>query len=377
MPSRCCNRKTLLPQIRYCTQEKLSWLRYSSKILSRTFKPEMTACRPLRSGISSRCRQSSLLDAMIDAGIDGMQFGSYRWRATPFRASSVGVFLRHCAHNTMKPVSFTFLGVAGLMIGLLNASDGAEPARRADVTPRRAAAPVAQSARIAATRVMLLERKKALRDQLQKSMPLHEERVRDQEADYEMKRELYEKNLISKHDLEGSARALTAARVDAERVRDWIAEDERALTLAAQAAEESKEPPRRGAKQDLATAAVMRFDGAASWSVDAFEKIDSFYRRQFGRPPPVSAMGQSHTHDRLGLDHRDAVDVAVRPDSAEGRALIAYLRRAGIPFIAFYGKLSSMSTGAHINICRPSSRLLEVKQQRPAAPARADGAEHG
>ena len=33
-------------------------------------------------------------------------------------------------------------------------------------------------------------------------------------------------------------------------------------------------------------------------------------------------------------------------------------------------------TGAHIHIGRPSSRLLEV-QQKPAAPARADGAKHG
>jgi hypothetical protein len=60
----------------------------------------------------------------------------------------------------------------------------------------------------------------------------------------------------------------------------------------------------------------------------------------------------------LGLDHREAVDVALRPDSAEGRVLMAYLRRNGIPFIAFRGKLSSLSTGAHIHIGRRSPRLI-------------------
>jgi hypothetical protein len=273
----------------------------------------------------------------------------------------------------MKSLFFTILGIAAVTLGLFGIGDGAEPARRPAVAARRAAAPAPQTKTVAATRAMLLERKRALHDQLQKSMPLHEERVRDQEAEYAMKSEMYEKNLISKSDLDGSAQALAAARLDAERVRDWIAEDEHALALAAEAAEESRALPRRGTKQDLAIAGRVHFDGAVGWSIDAFEKIESFYRRQFGRPPPVSAMGQSHTHDRLRLDHRDAVDIAVRPDSVEGRVLMEYLREAGIPFIAFRGKLSSMSTGAHIHIGRPSPRLFEVGQRKSAAPARDDG----
>ena len=203
-----------------------------------------------------------------------------------------------------------------------HASNAAEPVkRRATRVGREPAAP-AQQGRMAATRMMLHERKRALREQLQKSMPLHEEKIRDQSADYEMKREMYEKNLISKNELDSSEQALAGAQLDAGRIREWIAEDDRALALAAEAADESK-GLRQGPKADLATAALIRFDGASSWSLHAFEKIESFFRRQFGKPPPVSAMGQSHTHDRLGLDHRDAVDSAVRPDSAEGRAVMA------------------------------------------------------
>jgi hypothetical protein len=275
----------------------------------------------------------------------------------------------------MKLLFLVFFATVGLMMDA-HASNAAEPVKRTATRVGRAPATPAQQGRMAATRMMLLERKRALREQLQKSMPLHEEKIRDQSADYEMKREMYEKNLISKNELASSEQALAGAQLDAGRIREWIAEDDRALALAAEAAEESK-GLRQGPKADLATAALIRFDGASSWSIHAFEKIESFYRRQFGKPPPISAMGQSHTHDRLGLDHRDSVDVAVRPDSAEGRALMAYLRRAGIPFIAFRGRLSSMSTGAHIHVGRPSPRLLEVKQQRESAQERNENGEHG
>jgi hypothetical protein len=278
----------------------------------------------------------------------------------------------------MKLLFLVFFATAGLMLMHSHASNAAEPVKRTAARVGRAPAAPAQQGRMAATRMMLLERKRALREQLQKSMPLHEEKIRNQNDDYEMKREMYEKNLISKNEVDRSEQALANAQLDAGKIREWIAEDDRALGLAAEAAEESK-GLRQGPKADLATAALIRYDGASSWSIHAFEKIESFYRRQFGKPPPISAMGQSHTHDRLGLDHRDAVDVAVRPDSAEGRALMAYLRRAGIPFTAFRGRLSSMSTGAHIHVGRPSPRLLEVKQQRERAPAqeRNQEGEHG
>jgi hypothetical protein len=213
-----------------------------------------------------------------------------------------------------------------------------------------------EQAKRLATRRMLIDRKKALREQLQKSMPLHEETIRRLSADHETKRDLYEKNLISKSELENSERALATKRLDAERIREWIAEDDRALSLTEEAADEELHGRSR--------AALVRYDGGANWSLAGLEKIGSFFRQRFGRPLPISAAGQSDTHDRLGLDHRGSVDVALRPDSAEGRDLMTYLRRSGIPFMAFRGKLSSMSTGAHIHIGRPSPRLIQVKQAR-------------
>jgi hypothetical protein len=87
------------------------------------------------------------------------------------------------------------------------------------------------------------------------------------------------------------------------------------------------------------------------------DKIDAFFRLKFGRVLPVSAFGQSETHSRLGLDHHDAIDVAIHPDSAEGQELINYLRSQKISFIAIRGAIPGSSTGAHIHIGPTSKRI--------------------
>jgi hypothetical protein len=93
------------------------------------------------------------------------------------------------------------------------------------------------------------------------------------------------------------------------------------------------------------------------WSIANFSGIQSFFSAKFGHPLPTSAMGQSATHNELGLDHRNAVDVAVHPDSVEGKALINYLQSQGIPFLAFRAAVPGVATGPHIHIGNPSHRL--------------------
>lgn len=84
--------------------------------------------------------------------------------------------------------------------------------------------------------------------------------------------------------------------------------------------------------------------------------IKSFFISKFGRSLPVSAFGQTHLHSRLGFDHRNGVDVALNPDSLEGRALLGKLRGFGVPFIAFRKPIPGIATGAHIHVGRPSPR---------------------
>ncbi len=102
---------------------------------------------------------------------------------------------------------------------------------------------------------------------------------------------------------------------------------------------------------------VLRYNGAAHWSITQLAGIQSFFNLTFGRSLPTSTIGQSATHNRLGWDHRNSVDIPLHPDSEEGKTLISFLQNQGIPFLAFRGAIPGVSTGAHIHIGRPSQRL--------------------
>lgn len=108
------------------------------------------------------------------------------------------------------------------------------------------------------------------------------------------------------------------------------------------------------------TSELARFNGRFKWSLKEASRVEQYFSQKFGRRLPVTAMGQSLTHSRLGFDHRDAMDIGLHPDSSEGRALTDYLRKSGIPFIAFRGAVSGASTGPHIHIGRPSGRLARM-----------------
>jgi hypothetical protein len=132
----------------------------------------------------------------------------------------------------------------------------------------------------------------------------------------------------------------------------------------AEALLENERTEARGAKPFSAASkgAVLkststRFNGSGSWLLANAWQVESFFAARFGRRLPVSAYGQSDLHTRWGFDHRQSLDVGLHPDSPEGQALIAYLRDAGIPFIAFRSAVPGSATGPHIHIGRPSQRL--------------------
>jgi acetyl esterase/lipase len=101
----------------------------------------------------------------------------------------------------------------------------------------------------------------------------------------------------------------------------------------------------------------LRFNGGMLWKLRDVSRIEKFFVETFGRALPISALGQTATHDRLRFDHRDAMDVALHPDSQEGQSLLNFLRQAGIPFVAFRNAVPGSATGAHIHIGKPSARL--------------------
>jgi len=125
--------------------------------------------------------------------------------------------------------------------------------------------------------------------------------------------------------------------------------------LVAAAGWEYKPPPEVTAAPGASAAEEAR-DIVAASKGKMFGDIKPFFLSKFGRTLPVSAFGQTRLHSRLGFDHRNSVDVALSPDSAEGRALLGKLRGFGVPFITFRKAIPGIATGAHIHVGRPSPR---------------------
>ncbi len=99
------------------------------------------------------------------------------------------------------------------------------------------------------------------------------------------------------------------------------------------------------------------FEGTRKWNISDSPKVESFFVSKFNRPLPLTAFGQSELHNRWGLDHRQSMDVALHPDSLEGKTLIRFLVEEGIPFLAFRSSVPGVATGPHIHIGHGSSRL--------------------
>lgn len=96
---------------------------------------------------------------------------------------------------------------------------------------------------------------------------------------------------------------------------------------------------------------------SSKWKLADAQKIQAFFLDRFKKPLPTTAFGQSDLHTRWGLDHRNGIDVGLHPDSVEGRALIEFLRKESIPFLAFRGPVPGVATGPHIHIGNRSPRV--------------------
>ena len=93
-----------------------------------------------------------------------------------------------------------------------------------------------------------------------------------------------------------------------------------------------------------------RFDGDGVFNMADFSGVEQAFEKQFAKPLPVSAMGETALHRSLGFDHRGRVDVAIHPDQPEGRWLLEYLTGKRIPYFAFRQAVPGKATGAHIHI---------------------------
>lgn len=189
-------------------------------------------------------------------------------------------------------------------------------------------------------------------------LELQQAEVEKLTANTDQLKQLYSEGLIARIELEKAEEELTAAKGRVEETRLQMANSEKLAGEIKKAQELAK--VKTFVKPTLmplnSKATVMR-STPGSWSLAHLSTVQQFFSTTFGRPLPTSTIGQSATHNRMGWDHRHAVDVGLHPDSAEGRALIAFLQSKNIPFLAFRGPVPGVSTGPHIHIGNPSHRL--------------------
>ena len=146
------------------------------------------------------------------------------------------------------------------------------------------------------------------------------------------------------------------AEESVQEARTWIEEADR-LQAEASLSDYIARLPALSPGAIQSTEAFVRYSGTVPFGIADAPKVQQFFLERVGRALPVSAWGQSAAHDRFGFDHRQAIDVAVHPDSAEGRLLSEFLRGAGISFVAFRQAVPGAATGAHFHIGEPSRRL--------------------
>jgi hypothetical protein len=198
---------------------------------------------------------------------------------------------------------------------------------------------------------------KEYRASLETLLLLREQQVAGAVKQREQRRELLERGIISRKEFEDFEAAARRAEEKLEETRrDIVAADHMLAEATTARALAGLRPLRPGGYEQ--SAGLIRYNGPAAWSLAAeTPKLQQFFAARFGRPLPISSYGQTPLHDRMGLDHRDALDVAVHPDGPEGQALMDHLRAAGIPFIAAWGPVPGSTSGAHIHVGQPSPRF--------------------
>lgn len=170
------------------------------------------------------------------------------------------------------------------------------------------------------------------------------------------RRKLFQEGQLGKEQVVEAEKTFVAVLKRVHEMRHTVDETDIAITEAVLGEKVLRMPalPENGFSE---TAELARFNGGFKWSLKEAPRLEKYFSQAFGRRLPATAIGQTATHNRLGFDHRDALDVALHPDSAEGKALITHLRKTGIPFTAFRGAVTGASTGPHIHIGKPSGRL--------------------
>ena len=194
---------------------------------------------------------------------------------------------------------------------------------------------------------------------LGKLLPFYENEVKKAEEKLEQSKKLLAEGLIPKAQVEESERALALAKQKvAETNRAMTSADEQiaAVLVEAEANEEIAKNLNLAKRNLVRTASFTRYTGAGGWNLGDSWKVQRFFYDTFNKQLPIAVFGQGPIHDRWRLDHHNAMDIQLHPDGVEVRALLEFLQKNGIPYLAFRSAIPGTATGPHIHIGRPSHR---------------------
>jgi len=194
---------------------------------------------------------------------------------------------------------------------------------------------------------------------LTKLITIYEGDVKKAEEKLELSRKLLAEGLISKLQVEENERALASEKAKVEETRRQMtnADAQVAGIFVETEAERELAKNLRLARQSLVrTSSFTRYTGSSGWGLSEAWKVQRFFSDTFKRELPIAVFGQGAIHDRWRLDHHNAMDIQLHPDGVEGRALLEFLQKNGIPYLAFRSAIPGTATGPHIHIGRPSHR---------------------
>jgi len=224
---------------------------------------------------------------------------------------------------------------------------------------KKKSAPAPPQTELTKLREEFIKATKEYKASLGKLLPFHENEVKRAEEKLEQSKKLFAEGLIARTQLEENERALALAKEKIAETNRQLANAEAQIAgvLVETAADEEISKNLRLAKQRLVrTSSFTRYTGAGGWNIGEAYKIQRFFSDTFKKQLPIAVFGQGAIHDRWRLDHRNAMDIQLHPDGVEGRALLDFLQKNGIPYLAFRSAIPGTATGPHIHIGSPSHR---------------------
>src|SRR6185369_9172924 len=246
---------------------------------------------------------------------------------------------------------------AWLIVVVISLSADASAQRKTKKKPAPATpAPATELSKLREEYIRLTNESKA---GLGKMIPYQESEVKKAEEKLEQAKKLFAEGLIARAHVEENERALQIAKQKLADTNRQIANanEQIAGIVVETAADEEMAKNLRLAKQSLVrTASFTRYTGAGVWNLGEAWKIQRFFSDTFNKQLPIAVFGQGAIHERWRLDHRNAMDIQLHPDGVEGRALLDFLQRNGIPYSAFRSAIPGTATGPHIHIGSPSRR---------------------